>query len=306
MGVVSTILHKVAISLTFLKGECLMFEGSKYAYYGMYLVGFAIMMVVNLKTYKKYGLSKISAVIFTLITYAAGVCGAMIMGDVYTGVVAQFELVGSRVAIFGAVFFTPLFMIAAALLSGKSWRGIMDLLAPGIFIILTCAKFGCFLEGCCPGRECSFGIYNPKLELTVFPSQLFESITMCFVVAFCFWYAFRCKKYIPGSVYPVTAAVYSITRFCWEFMRYYEVEDLRHIMFGLTFWQFWCVVIIVLSCLWIALLKSSKLAGLEEKYYQLVESVYTLVLQEFEKLKHRNDKNIVHHNKNKKKYQKKK
>ena len=278
-----------------------MFKGSDYAYYAMYLVGFAIMMLINLKTYKKYNLSKLTAVVFTLITYVAGVTGAMIMGDAYNSAIAEFDAQGSSVAIFGAVVFTPLFMIAIALISKKPWRKIIDLLAPGIFIILTCAKFGCFMAGCCAGRECSFGLYNPRFELTMFPSQLFETLTMCLVCAFCFWYGFRCKKYISGSLYPVTAAVYSVTRFFWEFMRYYKYEEMRHIMLGMTFWQFWCVVVIALSIIWILLLKSEKVTSLENATYAFVDNSYKALADRWEKIKHRNDKNIVHHKKRKKK-----
>ncbi len=278
-----------------------MFKGSDYAYYSMYLVGFAIMMIINLKTYKKYELKKFITVIITLITYVAGVCGAMIMGDLYTVVTEKFGAEGSGVAIFGAVLFTPIFMTVVSLLLGQPWRKVMDLLAPGIFIILACAKFGCFMAGCCPGRECSFGVYNPKYEMTMFPSQLFESITMAFVVGFCFWYIFKCKKNISGSVYPVTAAVYSVTRFAWEFMRYYPNDELRHVMFGLTFWQFWCVMIILISIAWILLLKSVKVQELEVKYYTFTDGKYKTFTDKWEKFKHRNDKNIVHHKKRTKK-----
>ena len=277
-----------------------MFEGSDYAYYGMYLVGFAIMMIVNLKTYKKYELTKLSAVVITLITYVAGVTGAMIMGDAYSAVYAKYNA-STNVAIFGAVVFTPIFMSIVALIMNKSWRKVIDMLAPGIFIILTCAKFGCFMAGCCPGRECSFGVYNPKLELTVFPSQLFESITMCFVVAFCFYYAFKNKKRISGSVYPITAAVYSVTRFAWEFMRYYSHEEMRHIIFGMSFWQFWCVMVIIIACVWILILKSQKFGTFEEKYYAFADSKYEVLAQRIDRFKHRNDKNIVHHKKKHKK-----
>lgn len=277
-----------------------MFPGSEYVYYGMYLVGFAIMMLINLKSHRKYEISKPSAVLLTLVTYVAGVSGAMLMGSIYNAATERFDVDESLVAIFGAVFFTPLFMITVAALTGKPWRKVMDMLAPGIFIILTCAKFGCFLNACCPGRECSFGVYNPRLELTVFPSQLFESITMLFVVAFCFFYAFKFSKCISGSVYPVTAAVYSVTRFFWEFMRYYKYEEMRHLMFGMTFWQFWCVVVILLSILWIVLLRVGKLASLEEKYYALTDRLYQPVYDRIEKFKHRNDKSIVHHKKRKK------
>lgn len=276
-----------------------MFKGSLYAYYAMYLVGFIIMMLVNLKTYKRYELTKKTAVIFTLITYVAGVTGALIMGSTYSAIIERFEAGGSSVAIFGAVVFTPIFMTAVALIARQPWRKIMDLLAPGIFIILTCAKFGCFMDGCCPGRECSFGVFNPKLEMTVFPSQLFESITMCFVVAFCFWYLLKSKKCISGSVYPVTAAVYSVTRFFWEFMRYYKYEEMRHLVLGMTFWQFCCLMTIIVSCVWIMLLKNNKFNEYEVKFYAFTEGKYKAFTDKVENFKHRNDKNIVHHKKRK-------
>ena len=277
-----------------------MFEGSQYAYYGMYIIGFAIMMIVNLKTHERYELKRFVTVVITLITYVAGVTGAMIMGKAYTALIERFDAGGSSVAIFGAVVFTPIFMTAVALLLGQPWRKVIDMLAPGIFIILACAKFGCFMAGCCPGRECSFGIYNPELELTVFPSQLFESITMAFVVGFCFWYIFKCKKNISGSVYPVTAAVYSVTRFCWEFMRYYKYEEMRHLVLGMTFWQFWCIVVIICSVLWLILLRSEKLKAYEVKLYAFTDSKYKVLSDKWERFKHRNDKNIVHHKKKKK------
>lgn len=277
-----------------------MFPGSDKAYYGMYLVGFAIMMLVNLKTHKKYELRKSITVLITLITYVAGVTGAMIMGSIYTRVAESFGSEGSSVSIFGAVVFTPIFMTAVSLLLGQSWRKVIDMLAPGIFIILACAKFGCFMAGCCPGRECSFGVYNPKFEMTMFPSQLFESITMAAVVGFCFWYIFKCKKNTSGSVYPVTAIVYSITRFGWEFMRYYVTDEFRHVMFGLTFWQFWCLMVMLISIVWLLLLKSSKVKELEVKYYAFTDDKYKTLSEKFEKFKHRNDKNIVHHKRKKK------
>lgn len=278
-----------------------MFKGSEYAYYAMYLVGFAIMMLVNLKTYKRYEISKKSAVVLTLITYFAGVYGAMVMGDMYSSIAVKYSEGGSTVAIFGAVVFTPLIMIAVSLFALKPWRNVIDMLAPGIFIILTCAKFGCFMAGCCPGRECSFGVYNPKLELTVFPSQLFESITMCFVVAFCFWYALKKKNCIKGSVYPVTAAVYSVTRFLWEYMRYYANEEMRRVMLGVTFWQFWCVVVIIASVIWVIVLRSEKIKSAELWCYSFIGDTYKKLSDKAVRFIHRNDKNIVHHKKRKKK-----
>lgn len=72
-------------------------------------------------------------------------------------------------------------------------------------------------------------------------------------------------------------------------------------MFGMTFWQFWCVVVIILSVLWIALLKSEGLVELETRYYSFTDAKCQIIADKFEKFKHRNDKNIVHHKKKKKK-----
>lgn len=243
-----------------------MFKGSNYAYYGMYLVGFAIMMAVNVINHEKYRIKKSKAVLYTLITYAFGVGGAMIMGSAYTRVMKNAGIkANSNVAIFGAVVFCPVFMLCLLFVAEKlfgakksCWRDVMDLLAPGIFIILTCAKFGCFMDGCCFGREWSWGIYKASIEATVFPVQIFEVGTMILVLLAGYFYTFRSGKFIRGTAYPFTAAVYSVTRFCWEFMRYYPSEEARHIMFGLTFWQFCCVIVFAVSVISIVLLKNVK------------------------------------------------
>ena len=72
-------------------------------------------------------------------------------------------------------------------------------------------------------------------------------------------------------------------------------------MLGMTFWQFWCVVVIVLSIVWILLLKSEKVASLENRTYALIDNCYKATADKWENFKHRNDKNIVHHKKKKKK-----
>ena len=115
-----------------------MFSGSEYLYYVMYLVGFAIMMILNIKDRARYKIEKRKAVIYTLITYVYGVVGAMIMGSIYT---AAAKHLGSnevsRVAIFGAVIFTPIFLVLTFLLMRSDWRRNLDFLTPGIFIILA-------------------------------------------------------------------------------------------------------------------------------------------------------------------------
>ena len=129
----------------------------------------------------------------------------------------------------------------------------MDLLTPGIFIILTCAKFGCFIDGCCFGVECAWGVhtsYHP--DAAVFPVQIFEVASMCIVLLICYFMK-RAKSFRRGMAFPLTAAFYTVTRFCWEFFRYY-VPQMRNILFGLTFWQLFCVGVFITSVVSLAVL----------------------------------------------------
>lgn len=245
----------------------------------MYIVGFILMMVVSLVTSKKHKISKFSAFFFTLVSYYGGVTGAMFMGEQFTKVSVKYGGGESVVAIFGAVMFVPFYIIGAALITGRPWRNIMDTMAPGGFIILTCAKFGCAIFGCCPGIPCEFGVYNNIYKMVMFPSQYFESATMCIVVAFCFWYGLKYKKRVPGKAYPLTIMFYSVIRFAWEFMRYYEIEEMRHMLLGLTFWQLWCIVTFLEGFIWLMILNIPKLPEYEEKYYSFINSFYKKIFE---------------------------
>ena len=242
----------------------------------MYVIGFALMMLLNVFCYRNYSTSRTRAVLYTLVTYVYGVTGALIMGSIYSAVShARGVDETSRVAIFGALVFTPLFLIATAAIEKKlqkikrsntepkknkngrkqktvSIRNTMDLLTPGIFIILTCAKLGCSFDGCCYGVECCWGVHSQYATTTVFPVQLFEFGTMCAIVIICFFLK-RTKFFRRGMAFPLTAAVYSVARFGWEFMRYYP-SAMQHVFFGLTFWQFFCVIVFVASVISLAVL----------------------------------------------------
>lgn len=227
--------------------------------YFMYLVGFTLMMILNLVCYPVYRCSKKRAVIYTLMTYVFGVLSAMLMGKIYT-MLAQMRHVEdvSKVAIFGAVIFTPLLILLSVAIENlifkkkqgdkfkpANQKDTMDLLTPGIFIILTCAKFGCFCGGCCYGVACDFGVFNPKAGTKVFPVQIFEVITMCAVLLLSFFLK-RHSFYRRGMAYPLTAALYTVGRFGWEYLRYYP-EGMRPFAFGMTVWQITCLFVFAVS-----------------------------------------------------------
>lgn len=232
-----------------------MFKGSEYFYYLMYAVGFIMTLFINLKTHDRYSLTKKKAVVYTVCMFLCGIVGALLMSDIYNACCKSIGVnENSTVSIFGAVVFAPIFMTVFFLIEKSDALRNLDMLTPGIFITLTCAKFGCFLDGCCMGVPYEKGIYNPIVETRVFPVQICEVLSMIIMLVLTQTYIKKGKNVPAGFDYPLTTAVYCVIRFLWEFMRYYD-ESMRHGFFGVTFWQGWCIIMFVLSAVMMTVLK---------------------------------------------------
>lgn len=188
------------------------------------------------------------------------------MGDIFTRVLRANGLFGeSNMAIYGAVMFTPIILLIACLIFRQPWKRIIDMIAPSGIIFTACAKLGCMFIGCCTGIECSFGVYSYRYETRVFPSPVFEFITMLIIIVIGFRYAFKSKKFVSGTVYPVMGILYGGTRFFWEFLRHYDHEIERHIVMGMTLWQFCSVITVTVSVIWLLLLNKDKIQGFIEQ-----------------------------------------
>lgn len=232
-----------------------MFKGSEYFYYLMYAVGFFMTLFINLKTHDRYSLTKKKAVVYTVCMFLCGIVGALLMSDIYNACCKSIGVnENSTVSIFGAVVFAPIFMTVFFLIEKSDALRNLDMLTPGIFITLTCAKFGCFLDGCCMGVPYEKGIYNPIVETRVFPVQICEVLSMIIMLVLTQTYIKKGKNVPAGFDYPLTTAVYCVIRFLWEFMRYYD-KSMRHGFFGVTFWQGWCIIMFVLSAVMMTVLK---------------------------------------------------
>lgn len=116
-----------------------------------------------------------------------------------------------------------------------------NIFAPAVALGMAIGRIGCFLRGCCFGKETwlpwavDFG--NGILR---HPTQLYESLFM-----FCMFFYLNWKKKQnpkPGELFDKLIAGYFIFRFFIEFIR---VEKI--IFFGLTFFQILCL----LGLIWI-------------------------------------------------------
>lgn len=259
-------------------------------YRTMYVVGFVGMFVMCLLSGKKYKISKLRAVIYTLITFGCGVAGAKLMSKIYVASMLAVSggeyLPDSGVCLFGALMFLPVFMFILSLVSGEKFRKLMDYMTPGIFFILACAKFGCSLGGCCHGIFTESGIYNHKVEAYTFPVQLYESLCTFVVVAVLLIIMIKRGKVRYGALYPCGTILYCTARFIWENFRYYEYECEFEFFLGLTFWQCWAILAIVVSVVWLIVLYAQpkwKTCALENDFKKYIDRFDRLTADSAEK-----------------------
>lgn len=122
----------------------------------------------------------------------------------------------------------------------------LDLLAPFIALGQSIGRIGCFLNGCCYGRESAFGLYFPSSGKVLIPTQLYSSLLL-----FLIFLALRFmqnRKHLPGQVLYSYLFLYSIKRFTIEFFR----NDSPRILAGLTIFQLLSIAMFLLSVVLLA------------------------------------------------------
>ena len=105
-----------------------------------------------------------------------------------------------------------------------SFWDMFDIVLPSVAIAQAFGRIGCFMAGCCYGRETNawYGIafvhsdYAPN-GVKMIPTQLISSAGMFAIAGLLFWYAYRARK--TGQIGAAYMILYSIGRFCVEFLR---------------------------------------------------------------------------------------
>lgn len=123
--------------------------------------------------------------------------------------------------------------------TGKDFLRYFDLLAPSLAIAQGFGRIGCFLAGCCYGREtdCAVSIvfHNSAIApngIPLLPTQLFSSAGDFLIAAALILYARKERpRGMAGALYLV---LYSVGRFIIEFFR----NDYRGVVGALSTSQF--------------------------------------------------------------------
>jgi len=92
-----------------------------------------------------------------------------------------------------------------------------DLLAPYIALGHAIGRLGCFLNGCCYGREVSWGIYFPVHDAHLHPTQLYEAASLLLI--FFLLKNYQKKTVSIGHVFIAYLLLSSLQRFFVEFFR---------------------------------------------------------------------------------------
>jgi prolipoprotein diacylglyceryltransferase len=242
-------------------------------YDASFLVGFALLLTHSLLRCKTYRISRARAAVYSFLTLLSGGVGATLVAMLYNALAA---VKGVTLEVYveqlGALFFVPP-LLAAAVAAEKRFlrrkrtsagetqaapvktvifRDTMDLIIPGALLLLTVTKIGCHIRGCCYGVECSWGIYLPNVDITLFPVQIFECITtlLAFIATYCVQQAGFFRR---GMSLPFGAGLFAAARFFWEFFRHHEPE-MRHFAIGLTLGQILSLLFVVVFAVWFAVL----------------------------------------------------
>lgn len=132
----------------------------------------------------------------------------------------------------------------------------LNLFAPSIALGLFFARIGCFLNGCCFGKETTscLGVVFPadspagwvfKGETAVLPTQLFESLAGLAMFGILLLIEKKKKKLNYGYLFWALLLMYSVWRFFIDFFRYYEQQ--AYIIGNLTHNQIVSIIIFIVS-----------------------------------------------------------
>jgi phosphatidylglycerol---prolipoprotein diacylglyceryl transferase len=158
--------------------------------------------------------------------------------------------VGSGFVVYGSILGGLLGVYIYCRMKKWSLLEIVDLVVPSLPLAQGVGRIGCFLAGCCYGRETSLpiGVIFPSVPLSLapagvhlVPTQIYSAVFDFALAAFLLWYDKKERK--RGRIFSMYLIIYSIGRFFVEFLR----ADVRGNVGFLSTSQFISLFIIVLG-----------------------------------------------------------
>lgn len=209
----------------------------------MFITGFVLLILITIFEGRFLKISLTKRLIADLFIAAAAITGWRVMFIIESGF-TKFD----GWSFFGSTFFTPPFMILAAIILKERKEDMLDLAAPCEGMILTVSKLHCLIEGCCGGKAMYMGLNQDGEIWTTFPSQLVECITallMTILLLFMMKYGKR-----KGVLYAWYMVIYGILRFVLNLMR----AESTPFVWILPAGNFWALISLIIGSLWLAVI----------------------------------------------------
>jgi phosphatidylglycerol:prolipoprotein diacylglycerol transferase len=140
---------------------------------------------------------------------------------------------------------------------GLNTYKIFDFVIPYVALAQAIGRFGCFLNGCCFGKESlRFGIYFPIHDAWLIPTQLYSSLALLGI--YIILRIQQERKHPEGELFYLYLIFYSLWRFFIEFFR----GDSQIFIYGLSIFQVLSVIVSILS---VAMLNKIKRQAVSSK-----------------------------------------
>lgn len=195
--------------------------------YGVFVaLGIALSILLISREGERSGISSAAILDIMLWAIVFGITGGRLLfvvinwqhyaHDKFWGV---FDLAGGGLAIQGAIAGGILGSAAVSRIKKISFWRVGDLVVPYMALAQSIGRIGCFLNGCCYGREVygAFGVTFPGEEVMRVPTQLYSSFGL--LVIFVILSMLRARKRFDGYVFCAYLMIYSAFRFFMDFLR---------------------------------------------------------------------------------------
>lgn len=120
---------------------------------------------------------------------------------------------------YGGLILGVIGLILYAKLKNYSVLKVFDFLVPYVALVQGFGRLGCFLNGCCGGKECHlpWAVHFPGHEQATHPTQLYEAFFDFALFAY-LWNLSR-RAGVTGKQTALYFIGYAVTRFCIELWR---------------------------------------------------------------------------------------
>ena len=219
-----------------------------YSYGLLLVVAFAIATLLLIRQGKAQGLNPELISNLSFIILISGILGARIFYVVlnldyflnHPLEIVMFSRGG--LVWFGGLILGGLSGIVYLKYKGQEIYKIFDLAIPYVVLAHGIGRIGCFLNGCCFGKEnLQFGLNVASLGVTLIPTQLYSSLALLGI--FMILRIRQRRGYSRGEIFYLYLFLYCLWRFFIEFFR----GDSKIFIYHLTVFQIISIILFILS-----------------------------------------------------------